>query len=514
MSVPEISQLHGRYVRLSDRFKTLWTYHQLASGVYKNLIDLPLPYNIDFQRVYEPIRKVADVIQSAAAATAAEMMDRSDRELQNVTRQLLGADDELSPSLIRRFFEKTRAQDEKIIFQLIKFYLYADAVEGRCRDKLDFLFTRIAQEYVEERGEYSARDSLELRRQFQSLLNARPRNFGSQEEMINVIRSIRTLKEEIERCGGFDVLMDQKLFERARKLKHEVGDLYFHPDVLLAIVQCNVAAKNTFSRLYAEEEGRIVEDARRLLENEHAIARGFGESNPELLDELDRFKRFMKEFDDARAESNVKHDVIAQLKQSMANILTQLDRNAGPPEEFPEVIFEDAERQDRVERVFGKDALLTPWLIRILAALEEFDESFSHEQIIHSPEVFDLRLEPWEIDASMRLFRGEGGDGEPEDVNLLYLRATALRMRIDEEARELVALPAQSEPEIELLEQVKASLERAKELDAAFRELLQEGLSYSHPGTVRRLYRSRLRLLRGFSGLWLIYDQHTSVRTR
>src|SRR5207237_4823547 len=54
MSVSEIGLLHARYVRLSDRFKSIWTYHQFASGLFKNLLGMPLPYAIDFQKIYDP----------------------------------------------------------------------------------------------------------------------------------------------------------------------------------------------------------------------------------------------------------------------------------------------------------------------------------------------------------------------------------------------------------------------------------------------------------------------------
>ena len=47
MSVTEIGLLHGRFVRLSDRFKAIWTYHQFAAGVFKNFLEIPLPYQID-----------------------------------------------------------------------------------------------------------------------------------------------------------------------------------------------------------------------------------------------------------------------------------------------------------------------------------------------------------------------------------------------------------------------------------------------------------------------------------
>ena len=87
-----------------------------------------------------------------------------------------------------------------------------------------------------------------------------------------------------------------------------------------------------------------------------------------------------------------------------------------------------------------------------------------------------------------------------------YLRAAALRLKIDEEAREVNALQYGDAPSANLLDRVRATLDRAKEFDETFKDYLQEGL-YSNPKNLHRLYRSRLRLLRSYSGLWLIYDQ-------
>ena len=42
---------------------------------------------------------------------------------------------------------------------------------------------------------------------------------------------------------------------------------------------------------------------------------------------------------------------------------------------------------------------------------------------------------------------------------------------------------------------------------ASLGDFLHEAVYYSNPKILHQLYRSRFRLLRGFSGLWLIYDR-------
>ena len=93
---------------------------------------------------------------------------------------------------------------------------------------------------------------------------------------------------------------------------------------------------------------------------------------------------------------------------------------------------------------------------------------------------------------------------------MIYLRAAALRLKVDEEATILAtAMAAGVRPEPELLARAKRSLDLAKELDEQFGDFLQEAVYYSNRRILHQLYRSRFRLLRGFSGLWLIYDRQS-----
>jgi hypothetical protein len=513
MSVSEIGHLHSRYVRLSDKFKTFWTYNQFAAGVYKNFLEQPLPYQIDFQKLYEEIRKSSDSIQTLVPNEAAALIEKCERDLQHIAGPLREADDAIRPSTLRRFLEKLKQQDEKIIFNLIKFYLYVGLTEGDALEKLDFLFTKVGEDFVEERGEYWSKDSLELRKQFQSLVSVRPVEFADQKEIVILIRTIRQMKEDIQQAESFDRLTSKNAMEGVRALKHRIGDQYFHPDVLLAIVDCNVATKNRFQKLYKEEEQRILDDSQKLFANEDAITRGWGATNPQLVDEMARFRKFKQEFDDSRVNSNVKHSVMTQLKASMNSILNQLDRglDTSAPEDIPVSLLLEVQQADKVQNRFGVDPLLHHDLVLIIGTLEPLDPHLGEERIASSSEAADLRLEPWEVGAYLRLFCHQPmAEEDSEELLLLYLRSTALRMKIDRQARQLAEVPADETPDPELMEEVRNALERAKELDQLFGDFVSEGIYYADPKIIHKLYRSRFRLLRNFSGLWLIYDQRAA----
>jgi hypothetical protein len=326
---------------------------------------------------------------------------------------------------------------------------------------------------------------------------------GPRDEVVRVIRAIRSIQDEIESAAKFDDLTERNLLRDARLFKHRVGDLYFDPDVLLAIIQLNVAAKNRFGQLYADQEQRLVEEAGKLMEHGQAIERNFGDANPALVEEIARFREFKERFDCLRAQSNVKHDVVARLKSSMNNILAQLDRGLELEEErapdLPVGFFDAEHQRETVTARFGKSEPLLEYLQRIAAALDAGDPA-------------KLRLEPWEAEAYEKLLERmpAEADEDSEELWMLYLRAAALRIKVDEEATILAtSMAAGVKPEPELLARAKKSLDSAKELDEQFGDFLQEAVYYANRKILHQLYRSRFRLLRGFSGLWLIYDRQS-----
>ena len=511
----EISALHARYVRLTDRFKAVWTYHQFASAVSKNFLQSPLPYTIDFQATYDRIKTVSSMLNSAQAKDAAATIELCELALERASEPMLRVDDQITAPLLRRFFEKLKKQDETIVLNLIKFYFYAEAIDGDRRDKIDFLFTRLGEDFIADRGEYWSRESLEFRERVIALVSLLRANETPQEEVIRLIKSIRAMRDQIQAATRFEELTEKGLLRNARQFKHRLGDFYFHPDVLLAIVELNVSTKNKFLRLYHEDESRIVEDSQKLLEHGAAIERNFGDTNPELLQEIARFRTAKEQFDRSRASSNVKHDTITRLKQSMTSILAQLDRGLGFDDtettaDLPPAFFTEAEQEQRIGGRFGHDPVLQSHLMRIAAAVDPIDPLILPEEAAEAPAVREMRLEPWEVAAYQKLFDSRLAESEDDSDELwmLYVRAAALRTKIDEEATLLAASRgAGVASPSDLLTRAKASLDCAKELDEEFNELLHEAVYYTNARLLHQLYRSRFRLLRGFSGLWLIYDQ-------
>lgn len=516
MSVAQIGELHNRYVRLSDQFKAVWTYNQFATGIFKSILQQPLPYKIEFQKHYDEIRAAGDAIQTVGGGDGVARIAACEAAITPILRELAAADAFVTAGVVRRFFEKLRRSDDKIIFHLIKFYLYSGSVDGEQRDKLDFLFTRIGEDFLEQRGEYFMKDASELRKLLNGLLAVyKIQNPPDNEGLYQLIRTVRAIREELVNARAIEELTSRNLLRSFRELKHKIGELFLVPDILLAIIECNIASKNAFVRLYKNQEDQILEDSRRLLESEEAIAAGAGRDNPAVAEEMERFKRFKEQFESSREKSDVKHHLITQLKLSMNNLLSHLDRQFDAPVAEPSnvPIFADAEEVDDIEAVFGTEPLLYPYLQKIYSVLNYFDPDISQDRITRSPEAKGLRLETWEIEAFQKLFLGREKSAEDsEEMLALFLRGAALRMKVEDEAQEI--LGGRRRNDAGFLEEIASTLSRAKEIDVAFGESLNESPYGLSPKMVHRLYRSRLRLMRAFSGLWLLYDKETSIDDR
>jgi hypothetical protein len=513
VKVADVAALQSRYARISERFKATWTAHQFVSGAYRHLLLERLPYSLDFDSIYERVKSVANAIGSIMRGnvrgdSAMAKVEEVEDLLVDATDLILQGDARIGPSLLRRFFDSIKPQDDAITESLIRFYLFADAVEGDRRDKLDFLFTRLGE---------TTSDSLTLRQRLVELVSALHTADAPRDEVVGLIRAMRSMKEDIESVSKFDDLTERNLVRDARTFKHRVGDLYFDPDVLLAIIDLNIATKNRFARLYGGEEERLVQDADKLMEHGSAIERNFGGANPELIEEIARFRELREQFDALRAQSNVKHDVVSRLKASMNNILAQLGRGLPTEDDvqgtdLPPAFFDETQRMERVRQRFGSNEPLIPFVLRIDEAIDHADPAFTPDELIASEGVRDLRLEPWEASAYQKLLdrRHPEAEEDNEELWMLYVRAAALRLKVDEEATIMAtAIAAGVRPEPELLSHAKKSLDLAKELDVAFGDFLQEAVYYANRRILHQLYRSRFRLLRGFSGLWLIYDRQT-----
>jgi hypothetical protein len=530
--------LSERFTYLSDRFRSLWTFYQFLGGVYKHRGQGELPYSYDFQALYRRLQELVPRVGMEGSSSTALEFEQLERELGRIHLELAKIESELPPSLLRRFFDQLKRQDEKILYALAKFYLKSTEFNQDVLDKLDILLTRLAESPLQE-GRFAARNHSELRKNFDRLAA-----FGSisdvpASEATPLVEAVREVRSELRSIASFEALVDSKVYDRYRKLKQRLGKNFLYPPILLEVIASNIEAKNQFHKLYREEELRILEETNRVFEIERYLERNPEVSSDQLKEQIEQFREWWSKFDTSRKDDNIKREDILELRRSMHAVIREfepLQRAAAVPEPDPEPqlsqepdagfdadiptdVIEGEPFPEEVQAaeppqpegatltdVMPPDRLLNESFHKIMFALEMVVWDRSPQQVVHAPELVALKLEPWEVVSYRTLVeQGVQSGTTAWELEIFFLRSAALRIKMDEE-RELIEniSPSESEERVfELLEKSARSLERAREVDHRFQWFIDDLLYGGETEKLEQLYRSRFRFLHSYSGLWL-----------
>jgi hypothetical protein len=162
----------------------------------------------------------------------------------------------------------------------------------------------------------------------------------------------------------------------------------------------------------------------------------------------------------------------------MSRILAELDSGTTSSvddlqeiEELPASFFDETRHLEALRDRFGRGDVLLEYLARIASAIDLISPAQPLDEVVQLPCARELRLEEWEIAAYQKLFdrRAAEAEEDTEELWMLYLRAAALRIKVDEEATSLAtAMAAGVKPDVDLLPRARRSLDTAKELDEQF----------------------------------------------
>ncbi len=491
MSVERIQLLHEDYIRLTEKFKALWTFHQFLRGVQKTFFASEPGYTLEFGKLYDDVRAVAGAIDTTSPEKVAPRIRELSERLNGFSRTLRESDRHISPSYVRRFFEKVQPQDEKIAFHLLRFYFSQPDVDEDVIDKVDFLATVLAGGHP---GSEAARPRPDIRKFFESATSASvwPRlDAGS---VPTIARAFEELAAEMTRAQEFEDLVTARLLNNVRTLKRRVASALANPDVLVAVASCNLRTRSVFHRLYEREERRLEDATGRIGDLEKELARG-GLEAP-ASEEFRRFHERRERFERQSKDSNVKALQVLELKEAIGEVLGRFELSDLAAEDIDEAL----DLVEEVESEASDEAFWKPYMDRILGAVELYDDG-SGPLRTDVEGLGNLRLEPWELKAARRAVTA-GGDAA-SDRDRALLRAVALRLKAEEET-EAIRAAAGASPDI--LRAARATLGRAPLLDAALSAVIDEAEAVSFSEEIRAWTRTRFRLLRATSDLWLMQD--------
>jgi hypothetical protein len=509
-TVQELSVLHRRYADLSHRFRAGWTFHQFLQSLGKSLLQrVEDSHSAAFQELYAELKEISQILNAAESDRIRSRLDAIDRRLTELMAALDEEDTKLTPDLMRQFFRRIKTYDDKILTQLVKFYIYIQRGGPWPPDRLDktdFLLARLSEHEDDRTGEMTLSDAPRLTEIFHGLWAMLGAETPEREVVEMYRRQIDSIRGEVSRMDSIDRLNEAGLVRAYRDLKHDLGSLYFHPDLLISIQDTNLAFKSRIEKIYRQEERRIVAEYQRVfeLEREAPIDR-------ELDVELADFRQEIERFESKLQSQEFKLEDIAQIRQRVRELLPRLTSTEHTSAElrFQQTALSTGEHllnaaaEAAAAPLPQNEELIGEPYRRLVDALRDLNPELAPERVVLNPDIFPLRLEPREVTAYRRLFGRKPCDRELEQ---LLLEAAALRLRVNEEAHEITGILDETSITGESPIYARARL-TARLADAylwRFSHVLSQAALGADLGEIRQLEVLRMRLMRDYSGLWLL----------
>ncbi len=513
-TVQELSVLHRRYADTSHRFRASWTFHQFLQSLGKTLLQrVEDPHSTEFQDLYTGLKEISQSLNASESERIRHRLEAIDRRLTELIGLLSEEDTKVTPDLLRQFFRRVKNYDEKILSQLVRFYLYAYAHTGGTWpservDKVDFLLARLSEELDDRTGEIVLRNHHRLNEIFQGIwsqLNEAPPGDQAIEERRAEIDAVR---HEMSNVETLDRLNETGLIRRYRDLKHGLGTWYFYPELLLPIQETNLVFKSRIQKLYRQEEQRIIAEYQRVFELEREVP-----FDTQLDRELSEFREEIERFEKQLQREEFRLGDIALIRQRVRQLLPRLAAGRVNTDERPVV---RTGTMDTGEFTLNRastaasaplqshEELLGDYYRRLVETLRDVNPpDLAPERVVLKPEVFALRIEVREIEAYRRVF---GKGDHDRELERFLLESAALRIRINEEAQEIASLLDETSVTGDSVVFARARL-TARMADAylwRFNHVLNELMLTGSLTECRQVQLLRIRLMRDYSGLWLL----------
>lgn len=502
MSVQEIQRLHGRYTDLSNRFRSAWAFNQYLESLRKVVTGDGDGDRVDeaeeFQEVYAKLKSLSGRLGGADVAALEKELDAVGLQLGELTSLLVAEDSRVPPETVRQFFHRVKNQGDNLLTQLVKFYVYvADGApwpEDRL-DKADFLLTRIAGDR-DDTGRFTLIERGRLREVITGLWNLLGAADPRSDLVERSIEAIRGLREGVADVSGLDELNERRIVPRYRELKHRLDRYLFHPKILTELLETNLAFKNVIRQLYSVEERRITAEYQRVFDLEREVV-----LDADLEDELRQFRGEVEAFERRLQEDEVKLDELARLRSQVRSLSSRLSERGrqdgagtlagGPP---------PVEDDDLVPA----DEILAEPLDSLCAALDEADPEMPPVRVVLTSAIYSMRLEPREVVARRRLVQPD--EGVSVELERMILEAAALRLAINEQVEEIRALLDETAVtgEAPVFSHSRRTLRLANGYVGRLEDAMQQALLHGHTAEAQALLVLRMRLLRDYTGGWLL----------
>jgi len=256
--VPLDQLIHAREQELARLERVV----QLTAAILTELMkSTPPPANLDQVRNF--LRSAKDLVKHGEEGTAQQLILQADDALHAVRQWLAVADLGISPFILRNYLEKNKLNGA-LQQALIHYYLRKQPHAENDRDKLDYL---LSAHFLAAEPPPALIGPL-VAELFAGLA---ARELPSSAEVM--LHELESLIARIEDFTDFDQLVHARMVERARALKINLGEDFYHPRTLPTVIRFNMAFRQHFEALFHTQLSAVRQTIRQQIEDAWTLTR-------------------------------------------------------------------------------------------------------------------------------------------------------------------------------------------------------------------------------------------------
>lgn len=203
--------------------------------------------------LHHPLSAPAEVQQLATASGP----DHHTQSAPEIAMQWLGLLNlAVAPHALRTYVLEKRCGEEDVR-ALVRFLVTRDSHTQEDRDKTDWLATHFFKLLEEGSGTPTAWPKADLLKMLEGLEFP-----GLSKQAEEILMEMPALLDEVKFFQSFSQITDSHIIQRARDLKVQFGDEFFHPDVLSAVVNYNLMFGKRFHELFQDSIRQVQEFAK------------------------------------------------------------------------------------------------------------------------------------------------------------------------------------------------------------------------------------------------------------
>ena len=235
-SVPPVNAGREKVLATTTEYREIHSIYQtLLEGELKHSFPLP--------------ELILDLLDPKKSANASQPAPRAAEEWLEVL------DMAVTPHMMRSYFNERGAQDTALRV-LVRFIVSKKAHSQDDRDKVDWLAThlfKLREEQKRRPTSWPKTEVMEILDGFDFPMLSRYAE--------DLLMEMPALLDEVKFFEHFNQITDSRIIQRARDLKNQFGEEFFHPDVLAAIVNYNLFFGNKFHTLMQDTMRQVHEFA-------------------------------------------------------------------------------------------------------------------------------------------------------------------------------------------------------------------------------------------------------------